>query len=355
MKNKDTKNKYTDEIKEFNHEYVIPVKLNDKYGEIDNTIFWGNIKKFAINFVKPKEVVKKRFFVFLTEFVLALVLLVFLVMYVYFALYDFTNDMQINPILKNILIILVAIMLYAADVFNMSLIITYKTSISKYGRGRNILLALIFSGASIYLLTAGIQFKTQNSDKQYQTISINTTNDSLNIVTEYDTEIERYKTLIQDIKDNPAITGSGRVLSSKQLTQIENYNTLIVELRSEKQLKLSELETKRTELNTVASEKIDNKIFKKILIGLLMELALIFLTFEIVNYFVHIYLQDKAFNQTLEGRKVSEKYKDKITDELDEEFSEKFGEELTGKGGDENRTKITGSEPFDVTDWKLKN
>jgi hypothetical protein len=335
------------------------IKNKNIYQRIQGSLNPSDRRASAIEKVENKEYAKEYFSLHLVYWIIFVALLIIAI---------FLGQSGVNYIFSeyvNVYVLTIVAILFIAGFYILEYLNLSKLFIifARSNKGeRPPVLSRIGFAVFISLFNIGIVFLGvyNLTNKEISTantnISYNIAQDSLNIANEYNTEITRYLSLIEEVQNNPQgwINGKRSVLTQDQLNMISSYDNYIVELRATKEQKIMELKENKNTQITQSTENKFNWFYVKIAVALFIEICIIVFIKSITSYYIGIWKEAKLLEE-LEGRKVNEKSKDKNTNELDEEFSEKFGEELSGKGGDEKRTRITGEEPFDISDWQLKN
>jgi len=184
-------------------------------------------------------------------------------------------------------------LIYIAEILNISKSWIRRSKAIEIGALR-IAMIFIISAMNISFVFLGVyQMSSTEIDENTTEISDNILNDSLSIAYEYDNEINRYLTLIKEIKANSENQWKS-VMTSQDKTMIDDYNKVILELRASKGFKLSELYLNKDEQIITSTAETKDWFWLKLILSFLVEILIILFIIATTNYKIGIWEEFKS-------------------------------------------------------------
>jgi len=264
--------------------------INDPVVNLSAEIQDSKIVNSACNWSKAKTPDKE----YRSEYIASIaILIVSIAIALYFASFFALRLIEYNAIVVICVSVLIFVSLYVYEITNVSQIIR-RLHLNKYLTSKirisffRFFSAIFVSMFNIVIVFLGIYFNTQISKEtaknDYNAIF---SKDSLLIVNEYNNEKKRIIEQIEYAKDAYTIDGQLSYKGSGLIANLEN------ELAKEKTIlekKLAAIETQNTEILTEKTEKIEEYIWLKLLVGIVIEFLILSAIFGITIYKVRIYV-----------------------------------------------------------------
>ena len=262
-------------------------------------IDWAEVKEYAIEF-------KTEYRASLVGITLAVLVATYLAHFILlkFVFPEVPSD-SVGYIVIQAISCIIFLLVYIAEASNI-ISITRRLKMSSMYKNKARITSFRWASAAfivimnVFCTSYGIYHKTVSEDKTVAIIHNNITKDSTNIVAKYDADIKYYQGQIWSIKANAKATKKG-TLTDQDKKLISDFEQSLKDSRAERHTEIDRFRDESKQLITETKGNLDNWIYLKIGLALLLEIIIIGCAYSISNYRVNIAKNTEALKHQFEN------------------------------------------------------